>query len=1089
MKKLFTILLALFVAFSAAAQSEKSIILDQNSFRPIHSSALDGVNIDPIGIDSSRNPCARIKVKINRMSREDIDKIEVKIHTNNNLTKCKTADYDNGLIIEMTAKSETKFYFYHPDYGYSNEVVVNLEPDKEFYLEASLNKTYSIVVNSNVPDAEVYIDGKFISRTDLNNSCIVKDVLIGMHDLKLVYGNLTYNKQIEVNSSSISFTQNVDTAATESQFVVFIVNPSNAIVMIGNQPYSLQDGAMMEVLAAGTYNYTVTAAGYHSQSGTFSVAGEKVEKHITLTADSAFVLLTAPDNAEIWINGTKRGNGTWRGTLNSGNYIFEARKAGHKSSKISQYIASNNAHQSFDLPAPTPIVGSLVVSGTPIAAEVTLDGKSIGTMPIKKDKLLVGSHTLTISKSGYQTETRTITIAEGKTTTENVALKKVEVQTQNQNQDKEQSSSLNSSSGYNVGDLVNVNGVFGVVCQTSPVLKVVSAAEGYLKWSTENKTTKADGMFSGKTNLSKIKSIPGWKSKYPAFEWCASLGEGWSLPSIDELKVIYNAKEKINSTLQSIQMPVLGAKGGQYPWLWSSTEKSYDTAYYLYFSNGATDSYSKSGITTFRAIFVADISTMKHIRLEKRYVANSSSTSVKKESNSTQNNATTIKIDTSLSASTLNTKGWEYYNKKDYNAAAQYFYESAKKGSADSQVMYGYCCGNGLGVTKNFTEAFNWYYKAAEGGHKVGQFNLGILYEFGNGVTQNYNEAAKWYRKSAEQGYAHAQCSLGYCYEKGNGVSQNDAQAYYWYKKAAEQGFDTAQYNLGQCYRVARGTSKDITEAIKWYLKSAEQGYEDAKTRLSELGITPITIASSLTSDQLNDKGVEYHNNKNYSAAFQYYLKAIEKGNMYSQYNLGLLFQYGLGVAKDLDEAVKMYKKSAEQGYADAQCNLGYCYENGNGVSQNDAQAYYWYKKAAEQGLDRAQYNLGQCYRVTRGVSKDITEAIKWYLKAADQGYENAKTRLSELGITPIKVDASLTAGQLNDKGVEYHNNKNYSAAFQYYLKAIEKGNMYSQYNLGLLFQYGLGVTADTTEAVKWYRKSSNQGYEEAKKKIKELGY
>ena len=56
-------------------------------------------------------------------------------------------------------------------------------------------------------------------------------------------------------------------------------------------------------------------------------------------------------------------------------------------------------------------------------------------------------------------------------------------------------------------------------------------------------------------------------------------------------------------------------------------------------------------------------------------------------------------------------------------------------------------------------------------------------------------------------------------------------------------------------------------------------------------------------------------------------------------------------------------------------------------------------------------------------------------------------------------------------------------------IKAIEKGNMYSQYNLGLLFQYGLGVTADTTEAVKWYRKSSNQGYEEAKKKIKELGY
>jgi hypothetical protein len=104
MKRALAILTLLFVVFAATAQSENSIIIDQNSFRPVQTDVLTGANVDPISVDSSRRPCARIKVKINRMTPEDINKIDVKIITNNQLTKCKTADYENGLILELTAK-------------------------------------------------------------------------------------------------------------------------------------------------------------------------------------------------------------------------------------------------------------------------------------------------------------------------------------------------------------------------------------------------------------------------------------------------------------------------------------------------------------------------------------------------------------------------------------------------------------------------------------------------------------------------------------------------------------------------------------------------------------------------------------------------------------------------------------------------------------------------------------------------------------------------------------------------------------------------------------------------------------------------
>ena len=425
MKKILLTFVATFVAFVAAAQAEHSIILDQNSFRAVQSDALTGVNIDKIADDTSRKPCARVKIKFANMSRAEVDALDVKFQSNTDLAKRKVAEYyDNVLILEMTAKPNTRFYVKSPDFGESNEVTLNLEAYKEYELEARLNQTFSIVVDSNVEGAEVYIDNHFKGRTDANFKLTIKDVMIGDHTLKIVYGNVDYEQQIVVNKNSILFNQNVNVAAAESQFVVFIVEPKNAVVTINNQPYSLTDGAMRVVLDPGTYNYTVAAAGYHAQKGSFTVAGEKVEKSVNLAADSASVTLTAPDNAEIWINGEKVGTGTWRGTLNSGAYIFEARKEGYRNSRLSQRITSATASQSYTLPAPEPVYGSIMVDGTPLTADITLDGKHIGTLPLKLGNILVGNHTLTISKKGYTDHKQTVTIIEGETANIDVTLKK-----------------------------------------------------------------------------------------------------------------------------------------------------------------------------------------------------------------------------------------------------------------------------------------------------------------------------------------------------------------------------------------------------------------------------------------------------------------------------------------------------------------------------------------------------------------------------------------------------------------------------------------------------------------------------------------
>ena len=111
---------------------------------------------------------------------------------------------------------------------------------------------------------------------------------------------------------------------------------------------------------------------------------------------------------------------------------------------------------------------------------------------------------------------------------------------------------------------------------------------------------------------------------------------------------------------------------------------------------------------------------------------------------------------------------------------------------------------------------------------------------------------------------------------------------------------------------------------------------------------------------------------------FEKYKKAAEQGDADAQYNLGICYDKGDGVAQSYAEAVKWYKKAAEQGYAGAQNSLGNCYYNGNGVKQSYLQAVKWYKNAAEQGHAGAQNSLGNCYYKGNGVEQSYAEAVKW---------------------------------------------------------------------------------------------------------------
>ena len=103
-----------------------------------------------------------------------------------------------------------------------------------------------------------------------------------------------------------------------------------------------------------------------------------------------------------------------------------------------------------------------------------------------------------------------------------------------------------------------------------------------------------------------------------------------------------------------------------------------------------------------------------------------------------------------------------------------------------------------------------------------------------------------------------------------------------------------------------------------------------------------------------------------------------EKGNAAAQYNVGVQYEKGQGVAKDYREAIKWYRLAAAQGHADAEANLGWMYGNGLGVPQSWDEAVKWYRLAAAQGDRAAQMSLGAMYASGHGVPQDYVLSYMW---------------------------------------------------------------------------------------------------------------
>ncbi len=246
------------------------------------------------------------------------------------------------------------------------------------------------------------------------------------------------------------------------------------------------------------------------------------------------------------------------------------------------------------------------------------------------------------------------------------------------------------------------------------------------------------------------------------------------------------------------------------------------------------------------------------------------------------------------------------------------------------------------------------------------------------------------------------------------------------------------------------GLNTTRSDTIKYTRLAAKGG--DVEKQL-DMGIYSIT----------GTNGVQ----QNFMEANKWVAMAAEKNDPNAQFNLGLSYEAGLGVEKDIKRAIYWYEKSAAQGHIIACHNLGVIFQFGSDDERafiNYEKAIEYYTKAAETDFPPSQCNLGFMYLVGLGVEMDAAKAVSLFIPAAEQNIPQA---LFHLGWC---LDNGL--------GIE----ENLERAFECYQLSAKDGFPIAQHNLSLMYLDGRGTEKNDELANYWLNVAANCGLASSKK-------
>lgn len=196
--------------------------------------------------------------------------------------------------------------------------------------------------------------------------------------------------------------------------------PSGALVFLDEKQVG-QTPLTLDRIASGSHSLRLQAPQYAVERRNVSVAdGQTANVAVTLAARFAEITVQAPQGAVVTVDGDRKGSGTLSWRQGEGLCDIVVSMAGHRDARRLLEVVAGRA-QTVQL-TPQPIYGSASVDSDPMDAEIWIDGKQYGVTPNVVERLLVGSHTLVLKKSGCADLQQQFSVEEGKEASLSVKL-------------------------------------------------------------------------------------------------------------------------------------------------------------------------------------------------------------------------------------------------------------------------------------------------------------------------------------------------------------------------------------------------------------------------------------------------------------------------------------------------------------------------------------------------------------------------------------------------------------------------------------------------------------------------------------------
>ncbi len=219
-----------------------------------------------------------------------------------------------------------------------------------------------------------------------------------------------------------------------------------------------------------------------------------------------------------------------------------------------------------------------------------------------------------------------------------------------------------------------------------------------------------------------------------------------------------------------------------------------------------------------------------------------------------------------------------------------------------------------------------------------------------------------------------------------------------------------------------------------------------------------------------NYKGYAEFKMGHYARARQVWETLAEVGNGEALFNLAIMAEDGLGMARDLLKAESLYRASAQAGSIKAQYRLGLLYSDGSRFAADPEQARHYLGLAAGQGDRQAAERLATLGQPTGTLTPfqqaealasagQHEAAARLYQQLAEQGLAVAQTRLAWMH----------EAGRGLPRDLEQ--------AARHFELAAQAGGAEAQYALAVMYRTGRGRTRDLATSMDWLRQAAAQGY------------